>query len=152
MSTMKTNLFSIIAVFAMLFISCNKDQKLISEVAGEYEIDKIINYSDGKSYEVEISSGTIFFQNCEMKDGIGSNCTGWYEIDGRAKVNFQYRTEKEDTRKIIRITNPTSFVEPFIIGYYLFEKKGSTLILSGIKGDTNGVSFSEYSDMEFSEK
>ncbi len=149
---MKTKLLLFITLFFMVFSSCNKDQKLISKVADEYNIDMITNYDDGKSTTVNISSGTIFFDNCTMKDGLGGNCTGWYEIDGKARVNFQYFTRKEKSKNMIRISNPTSFDFPTIIGYYQFEKKGQNLILSGVEGDANGVSFSDYSDMKFSKK
>lgn len=149
---MKTKIISIFILGVIILTSCNKDQKLIAEIAGEYQIDQITNYNKGKSVEVNLSSGIIYFDNCNMKDEIGSNCTGWYQIDNKQKVNFQYYTRKDKGKKFITISNPSSFEEPTIIGYYEFEKQGKNLIFKGVPGDTNGVSYSEYSDIKFSEK
>jgi len=139
------------ATISLLIISCNKDQKLISEIAGEYTIQSIINYNKGEEIPVNFQTGKIFFENCEMKDEGGGSCTGWFEFDGLQKVTFQYYTRKEQGAKTIKITNPNSFKEPIILGYYEFKKEGNLLIFSGKKGSegsSNGVSFSEYSDIK----
>lgn len=90
-----------------------------------------------------------------MKDGVGGNCTGWYEVNGLARVSFQYSTRKENGAKTIRISNPSPLIEPLIIGYYEFDKDGGFMLLNGIEGSAdadNGVSYSDYSDIKLSKK
>ncbi|HEY0056839.1 MAG TPA: hypothetical protein VGB63_15920 [Pedobacter sp.] len=144
----------ILAICCIVGYSCSKDkdQKLISEVAGEYKIESIVNYNDGQATTLTFIAGTIYFQDCTMKDGVGGNCTGWYEINGLPQVTFQYTTRKNDGAKILNITNPSSFKEPFILGLYKFEDKGGFTLLNGVQGTSNGVSFSDYSDIKLSKK
>lgn len=145
----------LIVICCIISFSCNKDQKLVSEIAGEYRIESITNYNKGQSSAVNITAGTIFFQDCTMKDGVGGNCTGWYELNGMARVNFQYYTRKENGTKTITITNPIPLIEPVIIGYYEFGKNGGFMLLNGIEGSidaANGVSYSDYSDIKLSKK
>lgn len=151
---MKTKITFFLAFFCMILLSCDKDQKLISEVAGEYKIEEIINYNAaGQPTKVNLTSGKIVFDSCVMDDAKGGNCTGYYEINGKPRVSFQYYTRKERGSRTIKITNPASFDFPTILGYYEFEKNGNVLLLNGVKGSsdaTNGVSFANYSDMRFS--
>lgn len=145
----------LIVICCIISLSCNKDQKLVSEIAGEYRIESIINYNKGQSSTVNITGGTIFFQDCTMKDGVGGNCTGWYEVNGKARVSFQYSTRKENGAKTIRISSPSNFIEPVIIGYYKFDKEGGFTVLNGVEGSAdayNGVSYSNYSDIKLSKK
>lgn len=145
----------LIVICCIISFSCNKDQKLVSEIAGEYRIESITNYNKGQSSTVNITGGTIFFQDCTMKDGVGGNCTGWYEVNGLARVSFQYFTRKEKGAKTIRISSPSRFIEPVIIGYYEFDKEGGFMLLNGVEGPpeaNSGVSYSDYSDIKLSKK
>ncbi len=151
---MKTKITFLLAFFCMILLSCDKDQKLISEVAGEYKIEEIINYNAvDQPTKVNLTSGKIVFDGCVMDDVLGGNCTGFYEINGKLRVTIQYFTRKERGSRTIRISNAASSDFPAILGYYEFEKKGNVLLLNGVKGSSdtyNGVSFSNYSDMRFS--
>ncbi|SKB41400.1 hypothetical protein [Daejeonella lutea] len=144
-----------ILVCCLAGLGCDKDQKLVSEIAGEYKVESIINYDNGQSTNLTITAGTIFFDDCTMKDGVGGNCTGWYDVNGSGRVNFQYYTRKEGGSKTIRISNPMPVKEPQIIGYYKFDKDASFTLLNGIEGSTdaaNGVSYSDYSVIKLSKK
>ncbi len=152
---MKNIIKLVFVICCIASFSCNKDQKLVSEIAGEYRIESITNYNKGQSSTVNITGGTIFFQDCIMKEGMGGNCTGWYELNGMARVSFQYVVRAENGGKTIRITNPMPVIEPIIIGYYKFDKEGGLTVLNGIEGSSeaaNGVSYSDYSDIKLSKK
>ncbi len=140
-----------IVVFCAVIFSCNKDQKLVSEIEGEYKLESIINYKNGEGTAVSFTRGRIFFQNCNMKD-VGGNCNGWYELEGKTKVTFEYHVEKRKEAKIINITNLSSLSEPQIIGYFEFKSEGNYLILDGLEqsGSANGVVSTWYSDIRLS--
>lgn len=141
----------IILVFiCTIILSCNKDQKLISEIEGEYKVESIISFKNGEGTAVSFTGGRIFFQDCKMKDEAGGNCNGWYEFEGMPKVTFQYNTEKRKDSKVIHIYNLSSFTEPEIIGDFEFKSEGNKMILDGIEqsGGANGVDVTWYSDIK----
>ena len=140
----------ITAAFLTIILSCNKDQKLISEIAGEYKIESVTNYKNGQGTSVSFTKATIFFADCTMKDGVGSSCTGWYQFDEMPKVTFQYRTESERDFKEVSILNVSNYKAPIIMGYFEFEHKNSFLLLNGIEnsGSANGVITTTYSDIK----
>jgi hypothetical protein len=135
-----------------LFSACNKDQKLIADIEGEYKIESVINYKNGEGTPVIFSGGRIFFQDCKMKDGVGGNCDGWFEFDGKPRVNFQYHTQKQEGKKVINITNLSSLDEPKVMGFFEFRSDGNSMILDGIEqsGAANGVTTTSYSDVKLS--
>lgn len=141
-------------LLACLFASsaCNKDQKLIGDIEGEYNIETVINYKNGEGTPAAFSSGRIFFQDCKMKDGVGGNCDGWYEFAGKPRVDFQYYTEKQGGKKIVHIRNLSSWNEPKITGDFEFRSEGNAMILDGIEetGGADGVTTTSYSDIKLS--
>ena len=136
----------------LLVSACNKDQKLIADIEGEYKIESVINYRDGAATPVIFSGGRIFFQDCKMKDGVGGNCDGWFEFEGKTRVTFQYYTEKQGGKKIVHIKNLSSLDEPRIMGDFEFRSEGNFMILDGIEesGGANGVITTSYSDVKLS--
>jgi hypothetical protein len=148
--TLKAVAFLISGLF--MLSACNKDQKLIADIEGEYKIESVINYRNGEGTPVIFSGGRIFFQDCTMKDGVGGNCEGWYEFEGSTKVAFQYNTRKEKGFNLIAITNLSSAGTPAILGSFKFKKDGGDLILDGIEqsGGADGVINTWYSDIRLS--
>jgi hypothetical protein len=132
--------------------ACNKDQKLIADIEGEYKIESLMNYRNGEGTPAIFTGGRIFFSDCTMKDGIGGNCEGWYEFEGGTKVTFQYNTRKEKGFNLIAITNLSSSASPSIIGSFKFEKDGNDVILNGIEesGGADGTTTRWYSDIRLS--
>ncbi|NEU08486.1 hypothetical protein GZH53_09215 [Flavihumibacter sp. R14] len=141
-----------ILLFLMFMISCDKDQKLIAEIEGEYEVETIINFQNGQGIPATFSAGRIYFEDCKMKDGTAGNCNGWYEFEGKSRVTFQYNTRKEGDDKVIAITNLSNFTEPKIMGSFKFEIDGNNLILNGIEesGGADGSTVKWYSDIRLS--
>ena len=141
-----------LAIGFLLIMSCDKDQKLIGEIEGEYKIESVVNYSNGKGVAVSFIVGRIYFQDCKMKDGFGGNCDGWYEFEGKPKVTLQYNVEKRGSRKVVRIYNLSNLNEPQIMGEFEFKMDGNDLILDGIEqsGSANGVVSTYYSDVRLS--
>ena len=136
-------------LFLILIISCDKDQKLIGEIEGEYEVETIINFQNGQATPATFSAGRIYFEDCKMKDGTGGNCNGWYEFEGNTRVTFQYNTRKESGDKVIAIANLSSFAEPKILGSFKFKIDGNNLLLDGIEetGGVDGSIVKWYSDI-----
>jgi hypothetical protein len=148
--TLKAIVFFISSLFVLT--GCNKDQKLIAEVEGEYKIESVIDFYNNQSTPAVFTTGRIFFQNCAMKDGTGGNCDGWFEFDGKTKVTFQYNTSKEKGYNSISIRNLNNSGQPSINGTFKFTKEGNTLILNGIaeSGGSDGVTNTWYSNIRLS--
>ena len=150
---MKKLLKNIAALLCLtLMISCDKDQKLVAEIEGEYKIETLVNFLDGQGTPATFSGGRIYFEDCKMKDGTAGNCNGWYEFEGNPRVTFQYNTQKEGGDKIIAITNLSSFTEPKIMGSFKFEISGNSVLLNGIEetGGADGSTVKWYSDVKLS--
>ena len=139
-------------IFCIVSSSCNKDQKLVSEIEGEYKIESVVNYSNGKGNAVSFTEGRIYFEDCKMKDEFGGMCSGWYQFDGKPKVTLQYQVEKRGSKKVVQIINLSSLNEPIIMGYFEFKMDGNDFILDGLEqsGSANGVVSTYYSDVKLS--
>jgi hypothetical protein len=148
--TLRTVAFLITGLF--MLSACNKDQQLIADIEGEYKIESVINYRNGEGTPVIFTSGRIFFQDCKMKDGVGGNCEGWFEFEGKPKVTFQYHTKRWDGEKAVFIYNLNSLEEPIIMGDFEFTRDGDSMILNGIEqsGGSNGVTNTWYSNIRLS--
>lgn len=146
------NAFTLLISGLFILSSCNKDQKLIAEIEGEYKIESVINFYNDQGTPAVFTTGRIFFENCTMKDGTGGNCNGWFEFDGNTKVAFQYYTSKEKGYNSVSIRNLSSVSTPTIMGSFKFKKEGNILILDGIEesGGANGVINTWYSDIRLS--
>jgi hypothetical protein len=141
-----------LAIGCLLIMSCDKDQKLIGEIEGEYKIESLINYSNGKGNAVSFTEGRIYFEDCKMKDEFGGMCSSWYQFDGKPKVTLQYQVEKRGSKKVVQIINLSSLNEPIIMGDFEFKMDGNDLILDGLEqsGSANGVVSTYYSDVKLS--
>ena len=94
---------------AFILASCNKDQKLLNQVAGEWKIDKItfVRFSTGFADSVFTPrTGAFRFENCQQKEDPTKECDGFYELDAQARVTIAYHTNSELNQIFIKITQP----------------------------------------------
>jgi hypothetical protein len=150
-------IYNIILVICCIAIfSCKKDQnqKLVSEIAGEYNIESFTKYRNGQATPVNFTKATINFESCTLKDGIGGNCTGWYKFDDNPKVTFNYKPSKDYGFKDVYILGLSSFKEPELRGDFKFVQENGFLLLNGIEnsGSVNGVVTTSYSDLKLIKK
>ena len=98
-------LFYLFPFVLMLFLGCNKDQKMTNRADGEWEIEQITYTRNGQDSVVMAPIGIFYFEKCELGTG---NCSGYYDLEGQDRVTIGYNVDADLNEFNINVISETA--------------------------------------------
>ena len=113
-----------LAIGCLLIMSCNKDQILVNKIEGTYKIEKVIYIINTRDSVVNMQNSSMNFDQCNLKKQSGSQvCSGFYQIEGQDRINFNYKPENFGGREEMVININDSRLKAAFGGSYQVESR-----------------------------
>jgi hypothetical protein len=114
-------LFCIIIVSAI--ISCSKEQALINKIEGIYKIEKVAYMVSSGDSVATFSNSTMFFSECKLKDQTAQQCAGYFEVEGKSRMTFDYLPDRSSGKEVMNINSFDFDSKPYFGGSYIIEDR-----------------------------
>ena len=72
---------------------------------------------------VTLSNSTMFFSECKLKDQTAQQCAGYYEIEGKSRMTFDYLPDRSGGKEAININSFDFDSKPYLGGSYKIEDR-----------------------------
>lgn len=121
----------ILCLFTLCVAACNKNQMLVNDLDGTWEIRSITALDE--TDETLPAEGSITFVECGASMQEGGKCDGSFQLSDKAEVGFRYSTFVSGGEKVINIL-PSQHEEPYLLTgtWQIIEKNKNELKLEGI--------------------
>ena len=132
----------LMSVVALLFVACNKNQKVVKQLDGTWNATSYLETWDGSTEEYITDGYTMTwdFDNCKLKDDEFCNIT-WtdsYEGEGSDVLLLQYRVAGYGTSLELRDSDYPSE----LIYLKITEQTKTTLVIEIDQGDGDTIKIS----------
>ena len=103
---------------------------MINKIEGTYQIEKVVSIVDGGESVVNYTNSTMSFSECKLKDQTVQQCAGYYQVEGSARITFDYRPERDGGKEMMNINSFDFDSKPYFGGFYKIEdRKNNSLTL-----------------------
>lgn len=72
---------------------------------------------------VNFANGTMFFDQCKLKDQTAQQCNGYYETEVQKRMTFDYLPRKEGGKEVMNINSFDFDAKPYFGGSYKIEDR-----------------------------